>query len=65
MDCPQYFSVSVQGISFLAVQHTCFDDLPLEVNGACELPDGCGKKAVQSADLYTDSLMRLSIDLLS
>jgi len=43
-DCPQYFSLSAQGISFLPVQCTCFDDLPLEVNGACELPDGCGKE---------------------
>lgn len=55
-DCPQYFSVSVQSISSLTVQCTCFDNLPLEVNGACEFPDGCGKEGcVVSRLLYWQS----------
>lgn len=55
-DFPQYFSVSVQGISFLTVQCTCFDNLPLEVNGACEFPDGCGKEGcVVNRPLYWQS----------
>lgn len=65
MDCPQDFSVSTQSVSCLPVQCTCFDDLPLEVNGACELPDGCGKKGCIVSSLYIDSLMRLPIDRLS
>lgn len=55
-ECPQYFSVSVQGIYFLTVQCTCFDNLPLEINGACEFPDGCGKEGcVVNRPLYCQS----------
>lgn len=56
MDCSQYFSVSPQIISFLPVQCTCFDNLSSEVNGACELPGGCGKEScIVSRPVYWQS----------